>query len=229
MASDAEVAPEFSEASSIFQRLLMRRDLSVFLPFVLGFTSATTEGESPNPTQEPGQETSGNQQERIILINPFTQGMVVIEGTDSLDYLFRDLAIKNGEPPASKASIEALPCVEIGETEDKDGECVICLEEWELGGVVKKMPCKHRFHPKCIEKWLGMHGSCPVCRYKMPVDEEELGKRRGEGERRRLGREIWVSFSLNGNRRNSDSNQNPATDSNDVSSSSLAADHSMED
>jgi len=55
---------------------------------------------------------------------------------------------------------------------------------------VKEMPCKHRFHGNCIEKWLGIHGSCFVCRYQIHVDEKDDGmKMDGEegGERRRVG------------------------------------------
>ncbi|KAJ6432291.1 hypothetical protein OIU84_019517 [Salix udensis] len=209
MASEMEVP---AELSSMFERLLRYRDLSLFLPFILGFTSNNTT-EQRDPDQEAQQTTGSN--ERIILINPFTQGMVVIEGAASLESLLRDMGNKNGQPPASKASIEAMPKVEIGE-DNKDGECAICLEEWELGGAVKEMPCKHRFHGGCVEKWLKIHGNCPVCRYKMPVDEEELGKKIDEGEgegERRVEREIWVSFAFNGSRRNGDSNENPSSDS----------------
>ncbi|XP_021890567.1 E3 ubiquitin-protein ligase RNF181-like [Carica papaya] len=196
------------EISSLFERFLRERDLSVFLPFILGFTDDSTR----NPDQETSETTSSTtedstrQRDRIILINPFTQGMAVIEGASSIDSLLRALTSnnenrKNGQPPASKASIEAMPSVEISDG-DEEGECVMCLEEWELGEVAREMPCKHRFHSKCIEEWLGIHGSCPVCRYKMPVDEEETGKKREE-ERRRGEREIWVSFSFNSRRRRS--------------------------
>ncbi|OAY50019.1 E3 ubiquitin-protein ligase MPSR1 [Manihot esculenta] len=221
MASQSQLA----ELSSAFERMLRRRDLSLFLPLILGITGT-------NPDQETPQTT--NLHERIILINPFTQGMMVIEGAGDLGSLLRELATKNGQPPASKASIEALPSVEISEIGDRDCECVICLEEWELGGLAKEMPCKHRFHAHCIEKWLGIHGSCPVCRYKMPVDEVDLGKQREEEEeeeegreRRRFEREIWVGFSFNRNRRSEESNQ-PSANSNDDSFSSPGLDQVME-
>ncbi|KAF2298858.1 hypothetical protein GH714_028349 [Hevea brasiliensis] len=183
-------------SSSAFERMLRHRDLSLFLPFFLGFAGTATQS-------DPGQETpqTATPHERIILINPFTQGMVVIEGSESLDSLLRELATKNGQPPASKASIGAMPTVEIAEIGDKEGECAICLEEWELGG------------------------------YKMPVDEVDLGKKREEEEegreRRRLEREIWVSFSFNSNRRSEDSNQ-PSSNSNDVFSSSPGLDQETE-
>ncbi|KAK4367547.1 hypothetical protein RND71_011339 [Anisodus tanguticus] len=69
-------------------------------------------------------------------------------------------------PPATRASIEALPIVE------EKSECAICLVEFQVGEKAKEMPCRHRYHSNCINKWLLIHGSCPVCRYRMPRPEE---------------------------------------------------------
>lgn len=196
MASEAEV-PE----PSLIERLISSRnsDLSLFLPIILGFTNNLRDSNETDPDQETENPTSPREsRDRIILINPLTQGMVVIEGSSSsVDSLLRGLLNKDGQPPASKASVESMPSVEMSEGED-EGVCVICLEEWEVGGVAKEMPCKHRFHGGCIEKWLGVHGSCPVCRYKMPVDDEELIKKSDE-ERRGRRREIWVRFAYQSN------------------------------
>nr|XP_018630316.1 E3 ubiquitin-protein ligase RNF126-B-like [Nicotiana tomentosiformis] len=74
-------------------------------------------------------------------------------------------------PPATKASIEALPIIHIVKHEE---ECAVCLLEFQVGEKAKEMPCKHRYHSSCINKWLEIHGSCPVCRYKMPVEIPEL-------------------------------------------------------
>ncbi|KAF9626204.1 hypothetical protein IFM89_031331 [Coptis chinensis] len=152
--------------------------------------------------------------DRIILINPLTQGMIVIESSRNLETLFREFASKDGPKPASKSSIEAMEKVVIGE-EEKDKECAICLDGWEIGDEAKAMPCKHKYHEKCIEKWLGIHGSCPVCRHKMPVDdeEEESGKSsEGGGEEegvergRRVEREIWVIGGFSARRDGGDGN-----------------------
>lgn len=141
------------------------------------------------------------------MINPFTQGMVVIEtrSSSSLVSLLSELINnKEGQPPASKESIEGLPSVEICDEEDGKEECVVCLDELGVGGrVVKEMPCKHRFHGECVEKWLKIHGSCPICRYKMPEEEDgELSDKSENGRSRR--REIWMSFLVGNERRSSE-------------------------
>ncbi|XP_019165733.1 PREDICTED: E3 ubiquitin-protein ligase RING1-like [Ipomoea nil] len=164
------MASETESPVSHPSRISGNMDFSDFPPFILGFTNA-----------ELG--------DRLILLSPLTGGVFVVEagtGSDrssssSLDSLLAGILGKDGLPPASKASIEALRSVEIGEEEEEEGECAICLEEWGVGETVKEMPCRHRFHKECIEKWLGIHGSCPVCRHKMP--EEDKVKQKSESSR----------------------------------------------
>ena len=45
--------------------------------------------------------------------------------------------------------------------------CTVCLEEFRVSSDVRKLPCKHLFHAKCIDEWLGAQGSqpnCPLCK-----------------------------------------------------------------
>lgn len=168
------------------------------------FTTAGFSDQDREPDPDPP--------DQIVLINPYTQGTIVLQGSDAnLDSLLRPgpLLSKSPHPPASVSSIESMPLVEKKNhkqsTED-DATCVICLEEWELS---REMPCGHRFHGDCVERWLRLSGSCPVCRYQMPVDEEdEVGKKRNRGRREGTvyyygyggEREVWVSMSFNRNR-----------------------------
>lgn len=174
------------------------RDVSLFLPFILSFTNNSI---SSNPDQETDESTIPSDfSDRIILVNPLTQSMIVMQTRSSwtFDSFLSHLMSKGGQPPASKASIDTLPSVKIGE-EDENRECVVCLDELGVGDlVVKEMPCKHRFHGDCVEKWLKIHGSCPICRYKMP---EEDGDSNDKSENRGRRREIWMSFSV-GNQNN---------------------------
>ncbi|CAA0405707.1 unnamed protein product [Arabidopsis thaliana] len=46
-----------------------------------------------------------------------------------------------------------------------DTLCPICLSEYTSEETVKSLPeCEHCFHIECINPWLKLHNSCPVCR-----------------------------------------------------------------
>ncbi|XP_073001649.1 E3 ubiquitin-protein ligase MPSR1-like [Typha latifolia] len=108
---------------------------------------------------------------------------IVMDTTNTVAVVLLSEILSGGDErlPTSKASIEALRLVEV----TKEEECLVCLnslrnrEDGEVV-VVKEMPCKHRFHGACVEKWLELHGSCPLCRYEMPIGEE--GERKEEEE-----------------------------------------------
>lgn len=44
-----------------------------------------------------------------------------------------------------------------------DGECTICLETIKTDNGVS-LPCKHSFHEDCIDDWLEVSPTCPICR-----------------------------------------------------------------
>ncbi|XP_040382221.1 E3 ubiquitin-protein ligase RNF181 homolog [Oryza brachyantha] len=105
-----------------------------------------------------------------------------------------------GVPPASKAAIASLKEVRAGEAEEGSlGDCAICLDAFDAG---KEMPCGHRFHGECLDRWLGVHGSCPVCRRELPAAEPAAEQQNGgagadAGERRRP-RAVLVSYLVLG-------------------------------
>lgn len=193
---------------------------------------ASSDTEPPPPEEAPPRLPSHSHagpdptRHRIILVNPLTQDTVVVDPSSpppsSWEPLLRALrAVKGrGRPPASRESVRAMRDVikrtsergregeGEGEEEEEEEECVICMEEFQQG---REMPCGHRFHGGCIERWLGMHGTCPVCRYQMPADEGAAARERWEEEEEDdeeggeggEGRDIWISFSVT--RRNSSS------------------------
>ncbi|KQK03896.1 E3 ubiquitin-protein ligase SIRP1 [Brachypodium distachyon] len=99
-----------------------------------------------------------------------------------LDALMQQLAEndagRQGTPPAKKEAVEALPTVEVvgAGAGDDDGDgaatCAVCLDDYAPGECARELPCRHRFHSKCILPWLQMHSSCPVCRFQLPADDD---------------------------------------------------------
>lgn len=66
-------------------------------------------------------------------------------------------------------------------------ECAICLGEFEEKETVKMMPnCEHVFHLECIDTWLKMHMTCPVCR---GTQFFEVERKIGDGADLRVTRE----------------------------------------
>ncbi|CAN6340740.1 unnamed protein product [Urochloa humidicola] len=48
---------------------------------------------------------------------------------------------------------------------EHDGQCAVCLGEMEDGELGRLLPaCRHAFHVECIDTWLGVSSTCPVCR-----------------------------------------------------------------
>lgn len=45
---------------------------------------------------------------------------------------------------------------------DQDS-CSICLGEFERAQRLVLLKCNHAFHPECIESWLQIRCSCPLC------------------------------------------------------------------
>lgn len=48
--------------------------------------------------------------------------------------------------------------------EGEEEQCPICCMELEHGVDVKILPCKHTFHPGCIDTWLVRNCTCPICK-----------------------------------------------------------------
>ncbi|KAI4352565.1 hypothetical protein L6164_006802 [Bauhinia variegata] len=135
--------------------------------------------------ENPRSDSDGRGRIRIIMFNASSGNMIVFEGPDDVESIFQELAGKSGVSPATQDSIDALPKAVVTE---EGTDCPICLEDNEIGSEVKEMPCKHRFHSGCIEKWLGIHGSCPICRFLMPVAENKSSSDAEDGgERLEIG------------------------------------------
>ncbi len=70
-----------------------------------------------------------------------------------------------GAAPASDTDIQSLPKVDIDqELVEQISQCAICMEVFTLNDSAKKLPCNHLYHLPCIDQWLKLHATCPICR-----------------------------------------------------------------
>ncbi|XP_052200111.1 E3 ubiquitin-protein ligase SIRP1-like [Diospyros lotus] len=185
------------ELESIIRR---RRSSATILQLLHGIRAGMlTESDNPASDNRDGNGDTADirDRERVILINPFNQTIIVqggsYESTNSqnqgrnpigslgdyfigpgLDLLLQHLAENDpnryGTPPAQKEAVEAMPTVKV----EENLQCSVCLDDFEIGSEAKEMPCKHKFHCGCIIPWLEIHSSCPVCRHQLPADESKL-------------------------------------------------------
>ncbi|GJS87859.1 zinc finger, RING/FYVE/PHD-type containing protein [Tanacetum coccineum] len=76
------------------------------------------------------------------------------------------------QPPSTtgldRPTVESYPKTVWGESYElhKDnGTCAICLSDYKTKDAVRTIPeCNHYFHVDCVDEWLKLNATCPVCR-----------------------------------------------------------------
>ncbi|XP_078429678.1 uncharacterized protein LOC144701788 [Wolffia australiana] len=63
-----------------------------------------------------------------------------------------------------------------------DGDCAVCLAEFEEGEVIRRLGCGHCYHGECVGRWLRRRARCPKC-----AGEVKVEIRGGRISRLRLG------------------------------------------
>ncbi|KAL5574645.1 hypothetical protein UlMin_016344 [Ulmus minor] len=46
----------------------------------------------------------------------------------------------------------------------EDAVCCICLAKYADNDELRELPCLHVFHIECVDKWLKINASCPLCK-----------------------------------------------------------------
>ncbi|XP_043277077.1 E3 ubiquitin-protein ligase Iruka isoform X2 [Venturia canescens] len=89
-------------------------------------------------------------------------------GRDGLDTIVTQLLNQmdgSGPPPLPRKEIDEIPIATVSQNQiDIKLQCSICWEDFILAELVRQLPCKHIYHTPCIEPWLELHGTCPICR-----------------------------------------------------------------
>ncbi|KAK7285790.1 hypothetical protein RJT34_20571 [Clitoria ternatea] len=93
----------------------------------------------------------------------------------------RGIAAENGSAAQTavsrmgldEATIESYQKLVLGESRRLPGHndacCTICLSEYKTKDTIRCIPeCAHCFHAHCIDEWLRLNGTCPLCRNSPP-------------------------------------------------------------
>ncbi|XP_064616503.1 nuclear pore complex protein DDB_G0274915-like [Liolophura sinensis] len=67
----------------------------------------------------------------------------------------------------SEEEIAEIPTREFRGLCDEKEECRICLTTYETPDWLRTLTCKHEFHMACIDKWLLVNATCPICRHSL--------------------------------------------------------------
>lgn len=74
-----------------------------------------------------------------------------------------------GEKSGPVGGIMSSTCTKDSSTERflhaEDADCCICLSAYEDGTELRELPCGHHFHCSCVDKWLRINATCPLCKY----------------------------------------------------------------
>uniref|UniRef100_A0A453P9I1 RING-type E3 ubiquitin transferase n=1 Tax=Aegilops tauschii subsp. strangulata TaxID=200361 RepID=A0A453P9I1_AEGTS len=57
----------------------------------------------------------------------------------------------------------------------EDAECCICLSVYDDGAELRELPCGHHFHCACIDKWLHINATCPLCKLNVRKNSSSSG------------------------------------------------------
>lgn len=84
---------------------------------------------------------------------------------------FRMLFAVDGGEEAAPAAVGATPEAIAGlpllrfapEASDEGASCSICLCDFKANTLLRRLPCGHDFHRRCVDQWLSRSKRCPLC------------------------------------------------------------------
>ena len=64
----------------------------------------------------------------------------------------------------------------------KEKKCPICLLKYRGSDIIKEFPCNHIYHKDCILKWLKKSNICPLCKYDITGDVNDIELKKMNGD-----------------------------------------------
>ncbi|KAI8865958.1 hypothetical protein GQ42DRAFT_165794 [Ramicandelaber brevisporus] len=101
---------------------------------------------------EDGARTNGNETNPSVDLDSY-------EGRLRLAEMLGDVRSNS----ASEQAIQQLP-TRVATVTMTEQECIVCLDKYCAGEMLRMLPCMHEYHQECIDAWLRNKGVCPICR-----------------------------------------------------------------
>ncbi|KAL3498337.1 hypothetical protein ACH5RR_041069 [Cinchona calisaya] len=84
-------------------------------------------------------------------------------------YKFKAKKNKNGHDKENNSGMVEGGIVAAGTEKERvisgeDAVCCICLAKYANNDELRELPCSHFFHKDCVDKWLKMNATCPLCK-----------------------------------------------------------------
>lgn len=188
----AKVDPQqaYDEEMALFVQELMlegrtEEEINLHLSHIIEARSPAVQSAPPSPLKSP---KSGN------IVTRFIRDVKLAWKDEPVYYIeepdMRGLTVRISSapfygalPPAADISFEELAkmepvydcnkCINNLPSCKHDGtplpgdqtNCSVCLDEFCKGEQLKSLPCVHFFHKDCIDAWLMVGHTCPVCKY----------------------------------------------------------------
>jgi len=86
-------------------------------------------------------------------------------GNEPMNQLFMQAQARPHFTPAEERVIQDLPVMQLDKV-----NCTICFEEEDeqtTPQTVKRLPCGHDYHAACIDRWLRVNNTCPLCKHRI--------------------------------------------------------------
>ena len=186
----------------------------LFLPSTVNYVTMNENNLIPSMMNSIGSIFSNISPEINNFFNSFNMnnGLISFLNNHNNDFQFNnlvnimmsfDIGSNNRHPPASDKAIKELKKIEVNDnnlSNYKNITCNICLENFEVGNILRILECNHEFHENCIITWLKSNNTCPICRHELESNDPNY-ERRKNNHRENLR-------NLHRNNNNSNNNNN---------------------
>ena len=186
----------------------------LFLPSTVNYVTMNENNLIPSMMNSIGSIFSNISPEINNFFNSFNMnnGLISFLNNHNNDFQFNnlvnimmsfDIGSNNRHPPASDKAIKELKKIEVNDnnlSNYKNITCNICLENFEVGNILRVLECNHEFHENCIITWLKSNNTCPICRHELESNDPNY-ERRKNNHRENLR-------NLHRNNNNSNNNNN---------------------